>query len=402
MRRASLIWRISFVAVIGAAIPLSMATDQARGQSSTPKIVPKGTPPVAAHAGAACRSAMTKFINDAVANLQRPPTAQLQQVSATDLVVQLARTSAVCAPATSLRTTVCQHAMAVSVDTLTAAAKKSGDKPLTALEVETQIKTIVQNIDQCIAPTASTSDECRSALEVAQFDIAKLPRDNPDMNQSALATKAEAIRAAAQKTCEATLGTQSAMIKLLEGDAKQKIQQEVCAYKQRNIGDLLKAYYGRGIVEGSDGTMSAGRQLKIEKATFGDLRHGHTCDATRYFERRCTALQGEALPSSADDKEIAGTGFCLIRRSGDAEAGMRTDFCGFDPSPQADLRLKVEFSCDGEWQDAVKLPSDTAKINLVCDLPKQPPRLRLPDQTKLAAELKFFAADPCPIPIDAK
>jgi hypothetical protein len=90
--------------------------------------------------------------------------------------------------------------------------------------------------------------------------------------------------------------------------------------------------------------------LKIASAKYGDLRHGHTCDATAFIVDKCKLRPASGM---IDDQN------CLI------QSITEKDICGTDPSPQGKKHIRVEWTCGGRWQTAVRIPP-SGPLRLIC------------------------------------
>jgi hypothetical protein len=90
--------------------------------------------------------------------------------------------------------------------------------------------------------------------------------------------------------------------------------------------------------------------LKIHSAKYGDLRHSHTCDATAFIVDKCKLRPASGM---IDDQN------CLI------QSITEKDICGTDPSPQGKKHIRVEWTCGGRWQTAVRIPP-SGPLRLIC------------------------------------
>ncbi len=378
MRIRAIVFSVAAALTCGAANPMAQTSRPAPKAQAAPAavvIMPRGV--VRSPADPTCIAALRLYVSDTAARLQQKPPGQTAPPRQAALA---------CATDEATRSGVCQHALGAAHADVAATA--AGGTKLTDAQVASLAASIAQDMHSCAQPQQPPADACRTAHEIAEFDIGKLRRADPPPAHDVLEKETAQLRKVAADACNAALDLQRA-----------RLEQSVCDYKQRHLTDFLRSYYGRNALDVMAGNQETTSRLEITKATFGDLRYGHTCDATRYMERRCRTLQGSVPAGAADTDEVAGAGFCLIRRTGNADQELRTDLCGYDPSPQADLRIRIEYTCGGSEQKRLDLPSEAAKINLICKLPDNPRHLRLLETSasKISEELKFFKAPPCPV-----
>ena len=126
------------------------------------------------------------------------------------------------------------------------------------------------------------------------------------------------------------------------------------------------------------------RTLDITRATYGDFKNNHTCDATIFLRDKCKLGQ-QNMQDKIDDS------FCFYDRAGSDAAALGTgaDLCGYEPSAQAeDKRIKVEFSCKGVPQTPFEAVGETKAIRLFCG--SFPPASRPAEPQPNIAEIKVF------------
>jgi len=174
---------------------------------------------------------------------------------------------------------------------------------------------------------------------------------------------------------------------------------EACRYKALHVRKLLK--------DRSEGKGRGTNELSIKRARFGDVEneddwdiHEHTCNATWFFENNCFGDKSSTKPTSGASSSVAGPAgkptYCIVSRTG-ATLGQGTDICGYDPSPQGEKFIEVEYNCAGEMDVRhVKVPAESAKIHLICQYPPPAPVTEDPRLT-----MEYFKQDPCKISLSA-
>ncbi len=330
-------------------------------------------------ASAVCLGELRKFLDATVRQVQAAPADPV------DRYVPALRSATRSCDTPQTAKPVCTLALTEAVKALATEARAAKDKPLSAEQANAQLQSITQHIDFCRSP--SQIDElCRRDIDIATFREWQRQTAAPGTPATSL-----------KDVCKPYLDRQAALTALVAAQSDFNIQQEVCAYKERRLPSLLRDLYQRR--DGEDGDDD--NQLSIDEVRYGDLKHGHTCDATKHVVRRCAGLFGIVPTSVGDSTEAAAASFCLLKRTTPTS---RVDLCGFDPSPQADLTIKVKYSCrNGATKSkTLLLPWDTTRIDVVCALPSDPRAIRIPETAALDKEILFFRAAPCRIAVDGK
>lgn len=342
----------------------------------------------------ACETALNQFVTETIARVQQTPGDPIDTY-----VTRLRTVVASCGASRQLLDKpVCGLALNEAVSGLAEAAIATKDKTLPGPEAAAlraaQLQAINAHREFCVAPQ-SLIEQCSNDLDVAAFWEWQRHRkagDSPDE-----AAKHDAELAKLKTVCDGYLDRQSVLAQIATARQTARLDEQICAHKEQILPAFLQDYYARRDDEGDEPE----NRLTIDEVRFGDLKHGHTCDATGYVVRRCAAQLG-AIPASSNDTEgMAGASFCLIRRPDAASASdatLRVDMCGYDPSPQADLDIKIKYSCGGAKRELRRLPGDTRKIDIVCALPTTARAYRAATADNLKKELDFLVNPPCPIP----
>ena len=253
--------------------------------------------------------------------------------------------------------------------------------------VEAQSALLSGDVNTCFSGTDYTAALCHQARDNAMYDVDRMIRQEPSTSPDKLQKRMNEANA----FCETVAKNLAFHRTLAQDDFKEKINSEICEWKAASWKHFLYVYYGLKKQE---------KAIRIKSATFGDHAHGHVCDARAYFQQRCGQLPGETAPA-------AGSRYCLM-----ADITGRATLCGYDPSPQADLSLRISYFCDN---DATKSASEKnarsidvpfsagklGRVDLICQtetfVDTASPGEDAAKRTARFAALKtFFAQPPCP------
>jgi hypothetical protein len=385
--RAALAWPVLFV-IFG----VSVSTNRAEAQSLTPQ-------------QQQCEADAVGTVSEEMrSTLQTPPTNKNPGDAALSYAKQWKEKVRACGGTPIPETAVCSYAVLHAVTTLYQKVAAAPDKPLGVGDLTQQALAFDDDIRLCVKPVRNT---CEDIDKAAIFDVRAWIRDNPTGDFTPVLQ-------------QLTQNANTACAEL--------IQMTICDIKQAVLPRFIEDYYGL--------LPPKPQELTIAAAVYGDLKHGHVCDATAYFRYVCELMKKTpsankggtqpggtgvigaapsggadgAAPGGADGKGAADTDsttddgspsagptFCRLRR----QSPDGTDFCGYDPSQQAESKyVFVRYWC-GPIERKLTLPGETKKINLVCGGAPFIQRPR-PSDESLAKQLTFLTAAPCPIDLPPK
>ena len=319
-----------------------------------------------------CAISAIKDLSDQIVSLKPP----LVNEPAPDLAFGYAQTLRLklqsCGPPPP-NTPVCTHALLVAVKNVYKRMFVNATTPWAPLpdpDVTVQAERLASDVVFC---GAGQSSRCQDLIEIATLELLAWMRDHAGFANDDAAYKAK----------KALVDEAVAACQQLQVAASNAVDSAVCERKRAMLPQFIEDYYGSV----APMSLAHGKRLTIEMAVYGDLVHGHVCNATTLFKSECARLATNVTTAQDDASGSAGPGFCLLRASTPP-----FNYCGFDPSPQADNKeVLVHYKCGDDEREA-RLPYGTTKINLVCGYPYRRTR---PTDAVLAAELAFLNAKPC-------
>lgn len=374
---------ISAGALLLSACIVAHAEDASTAAGSPPAAAPPPPPAAVPALWHKCSPAVLATIADIAKAMKPQAGVAMQGADRSRYVQQLIPAVSGC-EAAAQAFPKCQWAVSLAVDELFASVRKAGTGDASQEELDKAARHAVVYAQVCGKPTPE-ADVCRDAVSASTLQLAGLIADDPTHFDADAAKK---IAETVQGTCTALEAAKGKAASIAQNETMAAMKQQICAQKLERLSSLLDDYYGVSPQLAEQGPAESA--LTIERVTVGDHVHGHTCDATSWMRGKCLSAT-TTQPSDANTS--AGPNFCLLR-TGNA----RTEACGYDPSPQADLTVHVTYSCGDGVPRRLSRPVETSRIDLVCGSlgsTPGPPTQRTAEQIQL--EVKFFAAEPCPI-----
>ena len=257
--------------------------------------------------------------------------------------------------------------------------------------IEAQSRLLSADINSCLSESDRAASLCRQRRDDALYEMDRLLRQTPTVPQATL----DKIIADANAFCTEIAKNINFDQRMEQDKAAQRTAYNICEWKADHWQDFIGYYYNLPKAE---------RAIRIKSATFGDHVHGHICDAGPYFQQQCGQLPGDTVAT-------AGSRSCIV-----TNLISRTTLCGYDPSPQADLTLRISYYCGHQLRrftpdkggGSIDVPfmgaSGIGRVDLVCETEKFIKTVAVAEdataRTKRLNSLRgFFADPPCPLTI---